>query len=437
MRHFFENMKTEQIYQLYMESAGVSTDSRTITRNQIFFALWGENYNGNKYAEEAVGKGASWAVIDDPAFETEKTILVDDCLIELQELAAHHRKQMKVPVLAITGTNGKTTTKELISAILAKKFRVHSTKGNLNNHIGVPLTILSAPKGTEMMVIEMGASHIGEIRTLCLIAKPEYGIVTNVGSAHIEGFGSFDGVLKAKTELYEYLRKVNGIAIYNDKDHVLSERIFKIVNRAVPYSEPTGIDLNVVPAGSDLNLSVKVSYHLKTSVIETSLFGLCNVENIKASIAAGLFLGVEMEDIIDAIRNYQPGNNRSQIKKTGNNTLICESYNANPASMTSALDSFALVNSDKKMCILGDMLELGDKSGDEHGKILEVLKKNKLENVLLAGSEFSKAAVHTGFKTFPDVRKLEEFLRSEQIKGYTILIKGSRGMTMEKVYDAL
>jgi len=437
MRHFFENMKTEQIYQLYMESAGVSTDSRTITRNQIFFALWGENYNGNKYAEEAVGKGASWAVIDDPAFETEKTILVDDCLIELQELAAHHRKQMKVPVLAITGTNGKTTTKELISAILAKKFRVHSTKGNLNNHIGVPLTILSAPKGTEMMVIEMGASHIGEIRTLCLIAKPEYGIVTNVGSAHIEGFGSFDGVLKAKTELYEYLRKVNGIAIYNDKDHVLSERIFKIVNRAVPYSEPTGIDLNVVPAGSDLNLSVKVSYHLKTSVIETSLFGLCNVENIKASIAAGLFLGVEMEDIIDAIRNYQPGNNRSQIKKTGNNTLICESYNANPASMTSALDSFALVNSDKKMCILGDMLELGDKSGDEHRKILEVLKKNKLENVLLAGSEFSKAAVHTGFKTFPDVRKLEEFLRSEQIKGYTILIKGSRGMTMEKVYDAL
>lgn len=437
MRHFFENMKTEQIYQLYMESAGVSTDSRTITRNQIFFALWGENYNGNKYAEEAVGKGASWAVIDDPAFETEKTILVDDCLIELQELAAHHRKQMKVPVLAITGTNGKTTTKELISAILAKKFRVHSTKGNLNNHIGVPLTILSAPEGTEMMVIEMGASHIGEIRTLCLIAKPEYGIVTNVGSAHIEGFGSFDGVLKAKTELYEYLRKVNGIAIYNDKDHVLSERIFKIVNRAVPYSEPTGIDLNVVPAGSDLNLSVKVSYHLKTSVIETSLFGLCNVENIKASIAAGLFLGVEMEDIIDAIRNYQPGNNRSQIKKTGNNTLICESYNANPASMTSALDSFALVNSDKKMCILGDMLELGDKSGDEHRKILEVLKKNKLENVLLAGSEFSKAAVHTGFKTFPDVRKLEEFLRSEQIKGYTILIKGSRGMTMEKVYDAL
>jgi len=437
MRHFFENMKTEQIYQLYMESAGVSTDSRTITRNQIFFALWGENYNGNKYAEEAVGKGASWAVIDDPAFETEKTILVDDCLIELQELAAHHRKQMKVPVLAITGTNGKTTTKELISAILAKKFRVHSTKGNLNNHIGVPLTILSAPKGTEMMVIEMGASHIGEIRTLCLIAKPEYGIVTNVGSAHIEGFGSFDGVLKAKTELYEYLRKVNGIAIYNDKDHVLSERIFKIVNRAVPYSEPTGIDLNVVPAGSDLNLSVKVSYHLKTSVIETSLFGLCNVENIKASIAAGLFLGVEMEDIIDAIRNYQPGNNRSQIKKTGNNTLICESYNANPASMTSALDSFALVNSDKKMCILGDMLELGDKSGDEHRKILEVLKKNKLGNVLLAGSEFSKAAVHTGFKTFPDVRKLEEFLRSEQIKGYTILIKGSRGMTMEKVYDAL
>ena len=191
-------------------------------KDQIFFALWGDNYNGNKFASEALARGALCAVIDDPLFETENTILVDDCLFELQALASHFRKELKVPVLAITGTNGKTTTKELIAAILSKKFKVHFTQGNLNNHIGVPLTILSAPADTEMLIIEMGASHIGEIRTLCLIAKPDYGIITNIGTAHIEGFGSFDGVAKAKTELYEYLRKVNGIALYNDKDPLLS-----------------------------------------------------------------------------------------------------------------------------------------------------------------------------------------------------------------------
>src|SRR5450759_2927272 len=225
-------MKTEQLYKLFVESTGVTTDSRAVRKGEIFFALWGENYNGNKFASEALEKGASWAVIDDPLFETEKTILVDDCLFELQALAAYHRKELKIPVLAITGTNGKTTTKELLTAIMAKKLKVHYTKGNLNNLIGVPLIILSAPIGTEMMIIEMGASHIGEIRTLCLIAKPDYGIITNIGTAHIEGFGSTDGVIKAKTELYEYLRKVNGIALYNDKNPLLTEKIFKIINRA-------------------------------------------------------------------------------------------------------------------------------------------------------------------------------------------------------------
>ncbi len=437
MRHFFENMKTEHIYQLFRESAGVSTDSRTIIRNQIFFALWGENYNGNKFAAEALEKGASWAVIDDPAYETEKTILVDDCLFELQALATHHRKMMKASLLAITGTNGKTTTKELISAILSRKFRVHSTKGNLNNHIGVPLTILSAPEGIQIMVIEMGASHLGEIRTLCHIARPDYGIITNVGSAHLEGFGSFDGVVKAKTELYEYLRKVNGVAIYNENDHLLTEKIYKIVNRAVPYSDPTGIALIVEPVISDLNLEVSITYRHQNHLIKTSLFGLFNLENIKAAIATGLFLGVEIEDIIEAVKNYQPGNNRSQFKKTKNNTLICDAYNANPVSMSLAIDSFAILNADKKMCILGDMLELGDKSSEEHNKILKALRKNKIENVLLAGTEFSKVSARSGFITFPSVGKLKEFLKSEQIKGHTILIKGSRGMVMEKIYEML
>src|SRR5450759_339102 len=437
MRHFFTNMKTEQIYNLFKESTGVSTDSRSVGKSQIFFALWGENYNGNKFASDALARGALCAVIDDPLFETENTILVDDCLIELQALAAHFRKDMKVPVLAITGTNGKTTTKELLAAILSKKFKVHFTKGNLNNHIGVPLTILSAPSDTEMLIIEMGASHIGEIRTLCLIAKPDYGIITNIGTAHIEGFGSVDGVMKAKTELYEHLRKVNGIALYNDKDPLLTEKIFRIINRAVPFSDPTGIDLLIDPLPSDINLKISITYLHHTYNLNTNLFGSYNLENVRAAIATGLFLGVEIEDIIDAVEKYQPANNRSQIKATKNNTLICDSYNANPTSMFVALESFSAIKADPKVVILGDMLELGDKSEEEHSKVLKVLQSHFAETVLLVGPVFQKLSSKFGFKAFDHVDKLIEFLKVESLSGKTILIKGSRGIRLEKIYEFL
>jgi UDP-N-acetylmuramoyl-tripeptide--D-alanyl-D-alanine ligase len=437
MRHFFLKMKTDQIYKLYKESSGISTDSRTISQGQIFFALWGDNYNGNKFAAEAIERGAAWAIIDDPAFETEKTILVDDTLFELQALAANHRKEMNASVLAITGTNGKTTTKELIAAILARKFKVHSTPGNLNNHVGVPLTILSAPAGTEMLVIEMGASHVGEIRTLCLIAKPDYGIITNISPAHIEGFGSYEGVVKAKIELYEHLRKVNGIALYNDKDHVLSEKIFRLVNRAVPFSDPTGIDLVIKPLKSDINLSLSVVYQHKAYDILTNIFGAYNIENVRAAIATGLFLGVEMKDIVEEVEKYVPQNNRSQVKVTKNNTLICDSYNANPSSMLLAIESFAAINTENKVCILGDMLELGEKSEEEHTKIHKILTDNNLRNVILVGTTFSKVSAGFRFKTFPDIARLKEFLRSKPLKGNYILIKGSRGMALEQIYDLL
>ncbi|HEX7494077.1 MAG TPA: UDP-N-acetylmuramoyl-tripeptide--D-alanyl-D-alanine ligase [Bacteroidales bacterium] len=430
-------MKTEQLYNLFKESTGVTTDSRTAGKGQIFFALWGDTYNGNKFASEALAKGASWAVIDDPLFETEKTILVDDCLFELQALAGHLRKQLNVPVLAVTGTNGKTTTKELLAAILSKKFRVHSTKGNLNNLIGVPLTILSAPADTEMMIIEMGASHIGEIRTLCLIAKPDYGIITNIGNAHIEGFGSIDGVMRSKTELYEHLRKVNGIAIYNDKNPVLTEKIFKIVNRAVPYSDPTGIELTLEPVPSDLNLKLKASYHHHIYNINTNLFGSYNLENVKAAAATGLFLGVEMEDIVEAVENYKPANNRSQIKITSNNTLICDSYNANPTSMNSALESFSGIQNEDKILILGDMLELGEKSEEEHIKLLEAIQSHIFKKVFLVGPVFKKISATSGFKAFYSVDELIDFLKHTPVKGNSILIKGSRGIGLEKAYDKL
>ena len=437
MRHFFKIMKTEQIYGLFKESTGVSTDTRTLQKDQIFFALWGQNFNGNKYAAEALEKGASWAVIDDPAFETDKTILVDDCLFELQALASLYQKELKASVLAITGSNGKTTTKELISAIMAKKFKVHYTKGNLNNEIGLPLTILMAPAGTEMMILEMGASHLREIRTLCSIARPDYGIITNVSTAHIEGFGSLNGVLKAKAELYEYLRKTNGIAIYNDKNPILTELIYKLVNRAVPYSDPTGTELIIEALPSEMNFTVKVKYQQKVHNIRTNLFGSYNFENIKAAIAAGLFLGVEMNDIADAISRYQPGNNRSQVKTTQNNTIICDSYNANPVSMQMAVKSFSELDGEKKILILGDMLELGEKSEEEHKNLLTAIKSTKPYKVLLVGTEFKKVSPDFGFRAFLNVTELREYLKSEPVKASLVLVKGSRGMTLEKVYDLL
>ncbi len=437
MRHFFNKMKTDLLYKLFKESTGVVTDSRKVRKGNIFFALWGENYNGNKFAAEALEKGASWAVIDDPLLETEKTLLVDDCLFELQALATHYRKQLDIPVLAITGTNGKTTTKELIAAILSKKYRVHYTQGNLNNHLGVPLTILSASPEAEMMIIEMGANHIGEIRSLCLIAKPDYGIITNIGTAHIEGFGSNDGVIRAKTELYEYLRKVNGIALYNDLNPLLTEKIFKNVNRAVPYSDPTGIELTVEALSSDLNFTVSARYHHQTYKITTSLFGNFNLENIRAAIATGLFFNVEMIDIVRAIEDYKPANNRSQVNNTRENTLICDSYNANPTSMMAALESFSGIITGRKMIILGDMLELGEKSEDEHSKLLNVLKKNKIDEVLLVGPIFQKVSSKSGYSSFNDVEKLKAYLKKEPVAGFTILIKGSRGIGLEKIYDLL
>jgi UDP-N-acetylmuramoyl-tripeptide--D-alanyl-D-alanine ligase len=430
-------MKTEQLYSIFKNSTGVATDSRSVRKGNIFFALWGEKFNGNKFAPEALEKGAAWAVIDDPLFETEKTILVDDCLFELQALAARHRKEMNVPVLAITGTNGKTTTKELLAAILTKKLKVHYTQGNLNNHIGVPLTILSAPAGTEMMIIEMGANHIGEIRTLCLIAKPDYGIITNIGTAHIEGFGSMDNIIKAKTELYEYLRKVNGIVLYNDNNPILTEKIFKLINRAVPYTDPTGIELAIELVPSDLNLKLKAIYHHNTYNISTNLFGNYNLENVRAAIATGLFFEIEMKDIVEAVETYQPANNRSQVKLTKSNTLICDSYNANPTSMHHALESFTLIQSAHKLVILGDMLELGEKSGQEHLKIVNELQSYNFAEVFLVGRDFNKVSLNTGFKSFPDVNKLIEFLKKEPVKGNSILIKGSRGMGLERIYDLL
>jgi UDP-N-acetylmuramoyl-tripeptide--D-alanyl-D-alanine ligase len=430
-------MKTEKLYALFKKSAGIATDSRNVRPGEIFFSLKGDNFDGNRFAADALGKGASWAVVDDPLFEAERTILVDDCLSSMQSLASYFRKKLKVPLLAITGSNGKTTTKELIAAILSKRYKVHYTKGNLNNHIGVPLTILSTPPGTELLIIEMGASHPGEIRTLCNIARPGYGIITNISAAHIEGFGSLEGVVKAKTELYDYLGSKGGIALYNEENPLLSKNIYRMVNRAVPFSYPTGSELSLKLLQSELNISLSVKYHHHEYEVITNLFGSHNMENIRAAMATGLFFGVEISDILDEVRNYRPQNNRSQVKVTGNNTVICDSYNANPTSMYSALDSFNSIKAEKKAVILGDMLELGARTEEEHLRLLRLLGEIKAEKIFLVGPVFRKLSSDRGFKSFSDVGALSEFLKIEPIRGYSVLVKGSRGMRLEKIYEQL
>ncbi len=355
-------METERLYELYQSSAGITTDSRSVARGEIFFALRGPNHDGNRHAAAAVAAGALASVVDDPSLTGKKLILVDDVLEALASLAAFHRRRLTVPVIAITGTNGKTTTKELITAVLSRKARVHSTAGNLNNHIGVPLTLLSAPDDAGFLVVEMGASHVGEIASLCETAMPTHGIITNIGTAHIEGFGSFENVREAKSELYKWLGAIGGTVIYNDDNAVLSE-LAQLARRTVPYSSPEGHQLSALPEESDsISLNVKAVLDGREYSFATGLFGSYNIDNIRAAMATGLIFDVPVSEIIDAVSSYRPANNRSQVVDTGRNIVIRDSYNANPSSMEKAIASFAALRSEKKMVILGDMLELGKRA---------------------------------------------------------------------------
>lgn len=430
-------MRTEELYELFKRSTGVSTDSRSIKPGQLFFALYGPNYNGNRYASEAITAGALCSVIDDPDYESDNTLLVDDTLKELQALAGMVRDHLPAKVIGITGSNGKTTTRELIAAVLARKYKTYSTNGNLNNHIGVPLTILASPPDTEMMVVEMGASNPGEIGRLCNIARPDIGIITNIGTAHLEGFGSLEGVKAAKSELYEYLRKNGGIAFYNEADTVLTELIYKYVVKAVPYADPTGYDLITVTRPEELYLSGSINFEGVDYQFRTNLFGAHNHQNIRAAMAIGLFFGVPVEDVIEAIEAYNPSNNRSQIVKTKYNTLVCDSYNANPVSMANAIESFSRLTAPEKICIIGDMLELGEKTEEEHHTVLRLIGTVGIEKCYAVGETMKRLAPLYGFEAFDDVDELVKVLRSSQLQDKMILIKGSRGIKLEKCYVAL
>jgi len=433
-------MTGKELYSIFQNHPVVCTDSRAITSGCLFFALKGENFNGNSFAESALEKGAAYAVIDEEKFKKDaRTILVGDVLTSFQGLANYHRKLLKCPVIAITGSNGKTTTKELIAAVLSKKYRTHFTKGNLNNHIGVPLTILSCPADIEMLVVEMGANHQHEIESLCKIAEPSYGIITNVGKAHLEGFGDFEGVKKAKGELYEFLASHNGLAFVNGSNNHLAQMLSKTgVQRIIRYG--TGIDCECEGKlfESFPFLKVEWKYDAQKGNISTQLIGEYNFENILAAICIGNYFEVGASQINAALEEYVPGNNRSQIIEKNSNTIILDAYNANPSSMEAALKNFAAMKGKYKFVFLGEMSELGAESAEEHRNLLKHLRSLGFDNNILVGKKFAEhMSSYYDFYHFSTSDAAAQWIKPQNIRNATILIKGSRSVKMEKVLEGL
>lgn len=429
-------METANLYQLFRQYPIVTTDSRNIPGNSIFFALKGENFNGNRYAGEALSKGAAFAVIDELEFAVDDhTILVDDVLTSLQKLARFHRDQLKTPVLAITGTNGKTTTKELIAAVLSKKYKVIYTQGNLNNHIGVPLTILSMTPETEIGIIEMGANHIGEIKLLCEIANPDFGMVTNMGKAHLEGFGSFEGVIRTKSEMYDFLRQKGGKCFINADNPLLIQQA-KVLEQ-ITFGKTEGCFLTGELATTEYTLVVKALFPKGWLYLKSKLIGDYNFENLLAAACIGKYFEVDPLLIQKALEEYTPSNNRSQLIRKKKNTIIMDAYNANPTSMMMALANFTNIQNDQKCVILGDMLELGEASDEEHQKIVDFVESQNFSDVYLVGPQFKKTITGNKKKEFDNAELLSNYLKTQPIENKLILIKGSRGIHLEKILELL
>ena len=423
----------ETIYQHFTKAYKVSTDSRKIEQDAVFFALKGENFDANDFALQVAEQGVASLVVADRKDlpQHDRILIVDDTLKTLQDLAAYHRAQSKAIVLSITGTNGKTTTKELVSAVLAKKYNIIHTMGNLNNHIGVPLTLLSLQPDTEIAVVEMGANHPGEIDFLCKIADPDYGLITNIGKAHLEGFGSFEGVIKTKTELYRHI-KAHGKAVFVNQGNPLLWEQSEGQNR-ITYGRHCAADAPVAPGACNPYLSVVWKKHL----VQTHLVGSYNFENVAAAIGVGQYFGVEEKDIIEALEAYTPTNSRSQVIETQKNRVIMDAYNANPTSMRAALINFASICGENSLLILGDMRELGTASEEEHHNILDLMKELGFKDAMLVGQNFSTYNENPDWKTFEKVGDLCEYLESHPVNGKTILVKGSNSIQLGKVLPLL
>lgn len=417
-------MSISDLYSIFCEHPIITTDSRECPAGSIFFALKGDNFNGNEYASVALEKGCSYAVIDEQidGICDERIIPVDDVLTTMQMLANYHRHQLGIRIIGVTGTNGKTTTKELISSVLSKKYSVLYTQGNFNNHIGVPKTLLRMTQEHDIAVVEMGANHPGEIKTLVEIVEPDFGIITNVGKAHIEGFGSFEGVIKTKGELYDFLRKG-------------SKNVF--INENNEYLMGISQGLNLIRYGNNGRMIacdpyLRMEYQGKT--ISTKLIGAYNIDNALAAATIGHYFGVENNSICEALEEYTPSNNRSQLKTTDLNTLIIDAYNANPTSMMAALKNFRDMKVENKMAILGDMRELGHISAEEHQKVVDFIKETQIE-CWLVGSEFAKT--NCDFRKFNNVDDLKDAIKQSQLQGHYILIKGSNSTKLYQMPEYL
>ena len=429
-----ENMEIAELYKCFMECGKVTTDSRNCPEGSMFIALKGETFNGNAFAAQALKQGCRYAVIDESEYAGEGTILVDNCLQALQQLANYHRRQLKTPVIGITGTNGKTTTKELISTVLSRKFNTLYTEGNFNNHIGVPLTLLRLTKEHEMAVVEMGANHPGEIKTLVHIAEPDYGIITNVGKAHLQGFGSFEGVIRTKGELYDFLRAKGGATIFIQNENPYLNGIAEGLT-CVRYGQTAGLYVSGELISCSPFLSFRWTAEGVSHEVNTHLIGSYNLDNMLAAAAIGRYFGVSDDDISSALASYLPHNNRSQLKETADNKLIVDAYNANPTSMMAALKNFRQIEAPHKMVILGDMTELGEASREEHQKVVDYLKECGFDRVVLVGPEFA-AATHS-YQTFQHVDEVLADIRIHKPQGYYILIKGSNSMKLSQLPEYL
>ena len=437
----------EQIYELYKGSYTVTTDSRTITPGCVFVALKGEHFDGNDFALKVAEEGVAACVIADRQElpKHDRLFVVADSLKALQELAKYHREQLGLPIIGITGTNGKTTTKELVSAVLSKKYNIVFTQGNFNNQLGVPLTLLRIKPGTEMAIVEMGASHPGDIDELTNLGEPNYGLITNIGRAHLEGFGGYEGVIKTKNEMYQYIGTHNGMLFVN-RDNELLMDLAKDIDK-VTYGTFEDADIQ----GKILSANPYLSVEWNSKKIDTQLVGDYNFENVMAAICIGTYFKVDANDIVEALSSYCPTNNRSQVIETGNNRVVMDAYNANPTSMSHAIKNFRNISKDDNLLILGDMRELGNESEQEHKTIIELLKELKFKKVYLVGAEFSKTLENTKYSSkveadnidlseylvFSNVEELIEYIASHPIKGFDILVKGSNSIHLNKIIESL
>lgn len=430
-------MEIEELYSRFTECNGLTTDSRHCPEGSMFLALKGETFNGNAFAAQSLAQGCRYAVVDEPQYaspENPRIILVDNCLETLQKLANYHRRRLGTRMIGVTGTNGKTTTKELIATVLGEKFKVLYTQGNFNNHIGVPLTLLRLKPEHEMAVIEMGANHPGEIKTLVHIAEPDYGIITNVGKAHLQGFGSFEGVIRTKGELYDFLREKGNSTIFIQNENPYLNKIATGLT-CVRYGQTSGLDVTGKVVSCSPFLRFSWTAEGTSHEVQTHLIGSYNLDNALAAVTIGRYFGVEDAKICHALSSYVPQNNRSQLVHTASNTLIVDAYNANPTSMMAALENFRQMEAAHKVAILGDMKELGEGSHEEHQKVVDFLKECGFERVMLVGPEFGGTS--SSFEHYKDVKEVEALLAAHPLQGCCVLVKGSNSMKLSELPASL